>query len=296
MTVDCTADEVFTTHRPLLFSIAYEILGSVSDAEDVVQDSYLRWHSIEMASITNHRAYLAQVVARQALQALRSAARRREEYVGPWLPEPLATAPDPGTSDGLDHVLTGEAVTTAMLLVLESLTPEQRAVFVLREVFDFSYHEIASAVGKTEDAVRQLNHRARGQVHARRHSAIASPAEAKSVAERFAVAAATGDVQGLMDVLAPDVVYLADGGGVVNAVRRPVHGPAKVAQLIIGLLAKGDRMGELGVRVGVYNGMPAVVVLIDGMVDQVTSVEVRDGTVSAVYCVRNPDKLTTIAH
>ncbi|MFD5735618.1 RNA polymerase sigma-70 factor [Streptomyces sioyaensis] len=295
MTGQPTPEDEFTAHRPLLFSIAYEILGSVVDAEDVVQDSYLRWRTVDLTSVANPRAYLAQVVTRQALGVLRSASRRREEYVGPWLPEPLATdTAEGGGPDGIDHVLTGEAVTTAMLLVLELLTPTQRAVFVLREVFGFSYPEIAAAVGKSEEAVRQLNQRARNQVHARRHTAVASPAEAAEVTARFSIAATTGDVQGLMDVLAPDVVYLADGGGVVNAVRRPVHGPDKVARLVIGLLAKGARMGELDVRFALYNGMHSVAVLLDGVLDQVTSVEVRNGVVTAVYCVRNPHKLTAV--
>ncbi|MFH8410964.1 RNA polymerase sigma-70 factor [Streptomyces sp. NPDC018019] len=288
-----SADE-FTRHRALLFSIAYEILGSVADAEDVLQDSYLRWRSVDQTSVENTRAYLARIVTRQALGVLRSAVRRREQYVGPWLPEPLVTEAVGDAPDGIDHVLTGEAVTTAMLLVLEALPPTQRAVFVLREVFGFDYAEIAAAVGKSEAAVRQLNQRARTSVRARRHTAVASPAEARPVAERFLTAAATGDVQGLMDLLAPDVVFLSDGGGVVSAVRRPVAGPDKVARLLLGLLDKGARMGELDIRTGAYNGMPAVAVLIDGVLDQVTSVEIRDGVVTAVYCVRNPEKLRAV--
>ncbi|MET7441022.1 RNA polymerase sigma factor SigJ, partial [Streptomyces sp. NPDC005568] len=244
-----TADE-FTAHRALLFSIAYEITGSVTDAEDIVQDSYLRWRSVNHASVENVRAYLAQVVTRQALGTLRSALRRRELYVGPWLPEPLATDVIADRPSGIDHVLTGEAVTTAMLLVLETLTPAQRAVFVLREVFAFDYQEIAVAVGKSEAAVRQLNQRARNSVRARRHTAIATPAQAQPIAEQFLTAAATGDVQGLMDLLAPDVVFLTDGGGVVNAARRPVVGPDKVARMLLGLLAKGARMGDVGIIVG----------------------------------------------
>ncbi|MGS2806327.1 RNA polymerase sigma-70 factor [Nocardia sp. MW-W600-9] len=283
-------EQVFAANRRLLFSIAYEILGSVVDAEDVLHDSYLRWREVDHASVDNPRAYLAQIVTRQAIGVLRSAARRREEYIGPWLPEPLAAE----SEGGVEHVLTGEAVTTAMLLVLETLTPVQRAVFVLREVFAFSYAEIATAVGKSETAVRQLNQRARDRVHEKRHTAIATPAEAQSVVERFSIAAATGDVQALMDVLAPDVVYIGDGGGVVNAVRRPVLGPDKVARLVIGLLAKGGRMGEIGVRVGVFNAMPGVAVTIDGVLDQVTSIEVTDGVITAVYCVRNPEKLSAV--
>jgi RNA polymerase sigma-70 factor (ECF subfamily) len=229
----------------------------------VVQDSYLRWRTVDLSSVAHPRAHLAQIVTRQPLGVLRPAARRREEYVGPWLPE------------------AGEAVTTAMLLVLETLTPNQRAVFVLCEVFDFSYSEIAAAIGKSEEAVRQLNQRARNQVHAERHTAVAPPSEAAAVTERFSIAASTCDVQGLMDVLAPDVVYLADGGGVVNAVRRPVRGPDKVARLVIGLFAKGARMAEIDVRFGTHNGMHSVTVFIDRVLDQVTSIEVGDGVVTA---------------
>ncbi|WP_067898679.1 RNA polymerase sigma-70 factor [Nocardia vaccinii] len=291
-------DEEFTAHRPLLFSIAYEILGSVGDAEDVLQDSYLRWRTVDLAEIGNPRAYLAQIVTRQAMMTLRSAARRRESYVGPWLPEPL---PSDGQEapEGIRHVLTGEAVTTAMLLILETLTPLQRAVFVLREVFEFGYAEIASAVGRSEPAVRQVNRRARDHVRARRESvygAVAIPADAAAVAERFSIAAATGNVQSLMDVLAPEVVYLADGGGVVNAVRRPVRGPDKVARMLIGMLSKAGRMGEVGLRSAVYNGMPGVAITIDGVLDQITCIEVRGELVTAVYCVRNPEKLRTIVN
>ena len=284
-------EDEFTAHRPLLFSIAYEILGSVADAEDVLQDSYLRWRSVPHTSVENARAYLAKIVTRQALGVLRSAARRRESYVGTWLPEPLVTD---AASDGIDHVLTGEAVTTAMLLVLEALTPTQRAVFVLREVFAFDYPEIAAAVSKSEAAVRQLNHRARTSVRAKRHTAVATPAEARPIAERFLTAMSSGAVQDLMDVLAPDVVFLGDGGGVVTTALRPVVGPEKVARLLLGLMAKGARMGELDLRLGTYNGMHSLAVLIDGVLDQVTSIEVRGGAVTAVYCVRNPEKLTTV--
>lgn len=286
------SDDDFVAHRPLLFSIAYEILGSVADAEDAVSESWLRWRDVDQAAIDNPRAYLARIVTRQALNAARSAGRRREEYVGPWLPEPLET---PETDDGLDHVLTGEAVTTAMLLVLESLTPPERAVFVLREVFDFGYDEIAAAVGKSEAAVRQTAHRARKHVHARRSAAVAEPSDAQSVAERFLMSAMTGDVQGLMDMLAPGVVYLGDGGGVVSAARRPVHGPDRVARFVVGLLAKGATLGEIGLRPTVANGMPAIIVTIDGVVDNVTCIEVVGDQVSAVYSVRNPEKLTRLS-
>ncbi|GAA0992401.1 RNA polymerase sigma-70 factor [Nocardiopsis tropica] len=286
-----TAAELFTEYRPLLFSIGYEILGSVADTEDVLQESYLRWSEVNPGSVGNPRAYLARIVTRQSLNALRGAARRREEYVGPWLPEPLEA---PSGDVPAEHVLTGEAVTTAMLLVLESLTPTERAVFVLREVFGFGYPEIAEAVGKSEATVRQTAHPARGHVQARRPHTVVEPAAAQGAAERFLLAAATGDVQALMDVLAPDVVFLGDGGGVASAARRPVHGADRVARLLIGLFRKGSTMGEMGLRFAVYNGMPAMVVSFDGVVDMVTCIEVSGDAITGVYSVRNPAKLTAI--
>ncbi|BDH55356.1 RNA polymerase sigma-70 factor [Tsukamurella sp. PLM1] len=286
------AEQVFAEHRPLLFSVAYEILGSVADSEDVLQETYLRWREVDLDAVEHPRAYLARIVTRQALNALRTAARRREDYVGPWLPEPLEAPSGDGPAE---HVLTGEAVTTAMLLVLESLSPTERAVFVLREVFDFGYPEIAEAVGKSEAAVRQTVHRARGHVRARRPREVVDPERAQGVAERFLLAAATGDVQALMDVLAPDAVYLGDGGGVKSAARRPVLGADRVARMMIGTLRKSANFGEMSLRSAVYNGMPAMVVSFDGAVDLVLCVEVGDGRVSAVYVVRNPDKLRRVA-
>ncbi|MET9327201.1 RNA polymerase sigma-70 factor [Tsukamurella sp. NPDC003166] len=285
------AAEVFAEHRPLLFSVAYEILGGVADAEDVLQESYLRWRDVDLGTVGNPRAYLARIVTRQALNALRSAARRREEYVGPWLPEPLEAPSGDGPAE---HVLTGEAVTTAMLLVLESLTPTERAVFVLREVFDFGYPEIAEAVGKSEATVRQTAHRAREHVRARRPREVVAPSQAQTAAESFLIAASTGDIRTLMELLAPDVVYFGDGGGVVSAARRPVTGAERVARLMVGFLRKSADMGELGLKFGVYNGMPSMVVSFDGVLDQVTSIEVQDGLISAVYTVRNPAKLAHV--
>lgn len=282
-------DDDFVAHRALLFSIAYEILGSVADAEDAVSECWIRWHDVDHENVDNPRAYLARIVTRQALNAARSAGRRREEYVGPWLPEPLEAR---GADAGLDHVLTGEAVTTAMLLVLESLTPTERAVFVLREVFDFDYSEIAAAVDKTESAVRQVAHRARNHVRARRSAAVAEPTQAQSVAERFMASAMTGDVQGLMDVLSPGVVFIGDGGGVVSAARRPIEGVDHVARIVTGLLAKVAQLGELEVRATVVNAMPAIIVSIDSVVDTVTCIQVTGEHVTAVYSIRNPEKLT----
>ena len=217
----------FVAHRSLLFTVAYEMLGSAADAEDVVQETWLRWAAVDQAEVRDPRAYLVRIVTRQALNRLRTLARRREEYVGEWLPEPLLTSPDVA-----DDVELAESVSIAMLTVLETLTPTERAVFVLREVFDVPYDEIAEAVDKSPAAVRQIAHRAREHVAARRPRVQVDRTEQQQVVERFVAAVTTGDVQGLMDVLAPDVVLLADGGGIAQAVRVPVVGVKKVVNLL----------------------------------------------------------------
>ena len=212
-------DDPFVAHRSLLFTVAYEMLGSAADAEDVVQETWLRWADLgdaARADVRDPRAYLVRIVTRQALNRLRTLARRREDYVGEWLPEPLLTSPDVA-----EDVELAESVSFAMLTVLETLGPTERAVFVLREVFETPYDEIAEAVGKTPAAVRQIAHRAREHVAARRPRVQVSRAEQEAVVERFLAAVRGGDLQGLLDVLAPDVVVVADGGGVVAAAPPP---------------------------------------------------------------------------
>ncbi|GAA4486790.1 RNA polymerase sigma-70 factor [Rhodococcus olei] len=282
------AAEVFTEYRPLLFTVAYEILGSAADAEDVLQDSYIRWSEAAAGSIDNPRAYLAQIVTRQALNQLRTAQRRREEYTGSWLPEPIRTAPDAS-----EDALLAESVSMAMLLVLETLAPDERAVFVLREVFGFSHREVAEAVGRSEAAVRQTAHRARSHVHARRKRFEPSSAAAQEIAGSFLSAAVTGDIQALMDLLAPDVVEISDGGGKVSAALRPVVGREKVARFMAGLVRIGPP--DLRFEVGVFNGLPSALVYSGDVLDLVALIEVTDGLVSGVYLVRNPDKLASVA-
>ncbi|MDN2498876.1 sigma-70 family RNA polymerase sigma factor, partial [Nocardia nova] len=211
------ATEAFVTHRNLLFTVAYEMLGSAADAEDVLQETWLRWVDVDLDDIRDQRAYLVRIVTRQALTRLRTLGRRKESYVGPWLPEPLLTAPDVA-----EDVELADSVSMAMLLVLETLAPTERAVFVLREVFDLSYDEIAAAVDKTPAAVRQIAHRARAHVAARRPRGVVSADESRRAVEAFQHAIETGDLQHLVDMLAPDVVLLGDGGGVVQAVLRPI--------------------------------------------------------------------------
>ena len=195
------ATEAFLAHRNLLFTVAYEMLGSAADAEDVLQETWLRWAGVDLGTVRDQRAYLVRITTRQALARLRTLGRRKESYVGPWLPEPLLTAPDVA-----EDVELADSVSMAMLLVLETLTPTERAVFVLREVFDLGYDEIAEAVDKSPAAVRQIAHRARAHVAARRPRGVVSPAETRDALEAFQRAAETGDLQGLLDILAPDVV------------------------------------------------------------------------------------------
>ena len=221
------SDDPFVTHRSLLFTVAYEMLGSAADAEDVVQETWLRWADVDQAEVRDPRAYLVRVVTRQALNRLRSVSRRREEYIGEWLPEPLLTSPDVAEDAEL-----AENVSIAMLTVLETLGPAERAVFVLAEVFGTPYDEIAEVVGKSPAAVRQVAHRAREHVAARRPRMQVDRAQQQAAVEKLMAAVSTGDVAGLVEVLAPDVVLIADGGGVVAAARKPIIGADKVVAFL----------------------------------------------------------------
>jgi RNA polymerase sigma-70 factor (TIGR02957 family) len=275
-------EDAFARHRSLLFTVAYEMLGSASDAEDVVQETWLRWADVDVATVRDPRAYLVRIVTRQALNRLRSLARRREEYVGEWLPEPLLTSPDVAADVEL-----AESVSMAMLTVLETLGPAERAVFVLREVFETPYEEIAEAVGKSPAAVRQIAHRARDHVAARRPRAPVSTAEQQEVVDRFLAAVRHGDMQGLLDVLAPDVVVVADGGGLVAAARRPIRGAERVA----GFLAGAARLASFEATAIWLNGSPGARVDIGGEVDTAVSLSVENGRITRIYAVRNPHKL-----
>ena len=276
-------DEPFVTHRSLLFSVAYEMLGSAADAEDVVQETWLRWAGVDRAEVLEPRAYLIRIVTRQALNRLRALSRRREDYVGEWLPEPLLTAPDVA-----EDVELAESVSMAMLTVLETLTPSERAVFVLHDVFDVSYEEIAAALDKTAATVRQTAHRARGHVAARRPRVRVDRSEQERVVERFLAALTTGDVQGLMEVLAPDVVVVADGGGIVAAARRPVIGADKVTAF----LSKFAPFAEAAVVDTLWvNGALGGRIVLDGKLDTVISFVLEEGRISRMYAVRNPQKL-----
>ena len=285
MTSASGAVDPFVVHRSLLFTVAYELLGSAADAEDVLQESWLRWASVDQSQVNDPRAYLVRIVTRQALNHLRTLARRRETYVGEWLPEPLLTSPDIA-----DDVELAENVSIAMLTVLETLGPAERAVFVLREVFDMPYDEIAEVVDKSPVAVRQIAHRAKDHVSARRPRVRVVRSEHAEVVDRLVVALNTGDLQGLMDVLAPNVVSVTDGGGKVRgAARRPIVGAERLARYLVGGLAKVD--GVPCVSATWVNGQRGIRMELNGQLVCVVSLTVEDGRVTRVHSIANPEKL-----
>ena len=281
------ATESFIAHRNLLFTVAYEMLGSAADAEDVLQEAWLRWAKVDLTQVRDHRAFLVRITTRLSLDRLRHLKRRKEAYVGPWLPEPLLTAPDVA-----EDVELAESVSMAIMLVLETLSPTERAVFVLREAFDVAYDEVAAVVGKTPVAVRQIAHRARRHVQARRPRQAVSPREAQAVVKSFQRALHTGEFESLLDILAPDVVMVADGGGVKQAALRPVIGAEKVVRMIKGGLDK-TRI-TLTADPTAINGNPALLLHVDGELDGVLAMCVEDSHVTGLYYVRNPDKLSRL--
>jgi len=282
-----SATETFITHRNLLFTVAYEMLGSAADAEDVLQETWLRWTGVDLDTVRDRRAYLVRITTRQALTQLRKLGRRKESYVGPWLPEPLLTTPDVA-----EDVELADSVSMAMLLVMETLTPAERAVFVLREVFGLEYDEIAEAVDKSPAAVRQIAHRARNHVAARRPRGVTSTADARSATEAFQKAVTTGDLQSLFDLLAPDVVFIGDGGGVVQATPYPLRGADVVARFLAeGLL---HLAGFVTMDTACVNGGLAVIVRVGGAVDTIVTMHTENGLISGIYVVRNPEKLSRV--
>ncbi|MFC5263304.1 RNA polymerase sigma-70 factor [Kribbella qitaiheensis] len=281
------ATEAFVAHRNLLFTVAYEILGSAADSEDVLQETWLRWVKVDLDQVRDQRAYLIRITTRQSLNRLRTLQRRREAYVGPWLPEPLLTAPDAAADVEL-----AESVSMAMMLVLETLSPTERAVFVLREVFEVGYDEIAAAVDKTPAAVRQIAHRARQHVDARRPRKVVSPSEGQAVLAAFQRAVEASDLQGLLDVLAPDVVAVSDGGGLKLSALQPIVGVEKVIRMFVGSMQKIG--GTLSTEPTVINGSPALLFSFDGELDGVVALRIEDARVTGIYYVRNPEKLSRL--
>ncbi|WP_060177632.1 RNA polymerase sigma-70 factor [Streptomyces sp. IMTB 1903] len=285
------ATETFVAHRNLLFTVAYEMLGSAADAEDVLQETWLRWVEVDLGQVRDRRAYLVRITTRQALNRLRALSRRKEAYVGSWLPEPLLTAPDVAEDAEL-----AESVSMALMLVLETLSPTERAVFVLREVFDVGYEEIAAAVGKSSAAVRQIAHRARKHVDARRPRQAVSAAQTRAALESFRGALESGDPQALLAVLAPDVVLVADGGGIKQAALRPIAGAEKVVRFMVGRIGGNTRRNlPMSLVPTVVNGSPAMAVHLGGELDGIMTVRVEDSRIAGLYYVRNPEKLARIA-
>ena len=287
--------EVFEAHRDLMFAVAYRMLGTITDAEDAVQDAWLRWSAAPHSHVADQRAYLARIAVNTALNRLRSARARREAYVGPWLPEPLLTATGP---DPAERAELAESVSMAMLVVLESLTPDERAVFVLREVFGFSHAEIGAALGRPDAAVRQLAHRAREHVQARRPRFDVDWNQQREVTDRFLAAAAGGDIEGLMSVLAPSVTLLTDGGGKTRAALRPISGAAKVARFMAGIATRlymGTKVSAMRLDAAEINGAPGTLISAGGQPVAVLTMTVADGRITAIQLLTNPDKLSAIA-
>ncbi|MFD4742507.1 RNA polymerase sigma-70 factor [Streptomyces virginiae] len=277
--------EDFEEHRRLLFGTAYRMLGSVADAEDIVQDAWLAWHRTDHAAVENPRAYLVRTVTNLSLNRLRSAQVVREAYVGPWLPEPLLTSPDIAEEAEL-----ADTVSMAVLVVLETLSPTERAVFMLREVFGYSHTEIAEVVGKSEASVRQSAHRAREHVRARRPRFTAKAAEQREIVEKFRRACLGGDLGEVLTVLAPDIVSWADGGGIVTAARRPLHGADHVARWWLGVLAKAEaRDGEM--HLAEINGESGLLLVHQGATVGAVTFEAADGRITALRVTVNPEKL-----
>ncbi|MGW0813187.1 RNA polymerase sigma-70 factor [Streptomyces viridiviolaceus] len=291
MTTD-TATDVFEEHRPVLLGVAYRMLGRLADAEDVVQEAWLRWSGADRDGVREPRGYLVRVTTRLAIDRLRQIKSRGETYVGPWLPEPYVTDFGDAVPDTAERAVLADSVSLAVLVVLESLSPLERAVFVLREAFGYPYAEIAAMLDRTEAAVRQLSGRARKHVDERRPRFDVDPAERRDLTERFLAAAADGDLEGLMSLLAPDVRLVGDSGGKSKAPLRVLESADKVARFLVGAARKG--IADLTYRFLEVNGGPALLALSGGKPDSVFQVDIADGRIQSVYIVRNPDKLRSL--
>ncbi|CAL9599539.1 RNA polymerase sigma-70 factor [Streptomyces sp. enrichment culture] len=290
---DDTRTDVFEEHRSLLLGVAYRMLGRVSDAEDVVQDAWLRWAEGDRSPVRQPRAFLVRVTTHLAIDRLRRITARGETYAGPWLPEPYVTAFGDTAPDTAEQAELADSVSLAVLVVLETLSPLERAVFVLREAFGFPHAEIAALLDRSEPAVRRLAARARRHVDERRPRYDADPAHRRDLTERFLAAAAGGDLERLLELLAPDARLIGDSGGRSRAPLRELRSADHVARFLAGVAAKG--VPDLTVRVLELNGGPAVLVLSGGRPDAVVQVDVADGRIRTVYLIRNPDKLRSLA-
>jgi len=278
--------EVFTQYRPLLFSIAYRMMGSAMDAEDLIQESYLRWQAADRERVDSPKAFLTTIITRLCIDQWRSARMQREEYIGPWLPEPILSSPFD------DPTQMSDSISIAFLTLLESLSPVERAVYLLREVFDYEYAEIAKIVDKSEANCRQMVKRAKDHLVAARPRFAVQPGEHERLLMKFSQACATGDLNGLLAVLAEDVVGLSDGGGKVTAARNPIYGADKVARFMLGVMNKQPQ--GFAVQVQVINGQPAVVGYVNNQPYFILMIEVGEGHIQRVYNILNPDKLKSL--
>ncbi|WP_319944108.1 RNA polymerase sigma-70 factor [Nocardia aurantia] len=278
--------DAFLEHRRLLFGTAYRMLGTVTDAEDILQDTWLKWHEVDHDSVQHPKSYLVRTVTNLSLNRLTSARAVRENYVGPWLPEPLLTVPNAAEESEM-----ADTVSTAMLVLLETLTPVERAVFVLREVFGFSHNEIAGFLDRPEATIRQISHRARSHVQSRRPRFDSDSAEREEITRKFLAAAHGGDVNALMELLAPDVTLWNDGGGKVTAARRPLFGPDHVARWLLGVMAKPSSAGA-HLEAAVINDELGLLVVLGDYRGGAITYEIVDGRVQRIWFQVNPEKLT----
>lgn len=283
--------ETFNQYRPLLFSIAYRMLGSASDAEDIVQEGFLRWQSASEDEVRSPKSYLSTVATRLCIDQLKSACARREVYVGPWLPEPILTGEMPEMTQTVELA---DSISFAFLLLLESLGPVERAAFLLREVFDYSYPEVAAIIGKSEANCRQMVHRAQQHLKERRPRFEVSREQQERVTQRFLEVCAGGDMQGLLSMLAPEVTLASDGGGKVQAARNVLHGPVNISRFLFGVISKLPQRSELMTKITEVNGQPGVIVYIDGKPNSVITIDLAGGQIIGVNIVVNPDKLRAL--
>ncbi|MFJ1609611.1 RNA polymerase sigma-70 factor [Streptomyces sp. NPDC088253] len=293
MTID-TATEVFEEHRPVLMGVAYRMLGRVADAEDVVQEAWLRWTGADRTEVREPRAYLVRIVTRLAVDRLRQVQSRNEAYVGPWLPEPYVTDFGDTAPDTAERAVLADSVSLAVLVVLESLSPLERAVFVLREAFGYPYADIAAVLDRGESAVRQLAGRARKHVEERRPRYEVDPAERRDLTERFLAAAAEGDLEGLMSLLAPDVRLIGDSGGLSKAPLRVIETADKVGRFLYAVVQQS--VPDLSYRRLELNGGAALLALSGDKPDTAVQLDVVDGRIQCVYIVRNPEKLVSLGN
>ncbi|WP_096587197.1 RNA polymerase sigma-70 factor [Calothrix sp. NIES-2098] len=282
--------ETFNQHRSLLFAIAYRMLGTVTDAEDMVQETFLRWHQTAQTTVKSAKTYLATITTRLCIDRLRSAHVQREKYVGTWLPEPIVTQQ---TADPVDQLELADSLSMAFLVVLERLSPIERAVFLLREVFDYDYDEIAQIVGKSQANCRQIFKRSRQHISDRRPRFPVSDRQQEEITAQFVKASTQGNLQGLLALLAKDVTYWSDGGGKVVAALKPLQGAMKVGKFLLALRSKW--LSTSISQIAGINGQPGIILFVNDRIHSVTTFEIFDGYIQSVYTIRNPDKLKRIA-